>query len=95
MPAKKLEGEKLEAAVQEVLALLRSGKTMRGEHRYNLESHLWGYDPAKNDYYHRVEVLAEGGTTRIRYGEQEVREWLVHWLQLQGLDGLKKEQGWD
>ena len=95
MAAKKLDGKDLEAAVQEVLELLREGKTMRGEHRYNLESHLWGYDEAKKDYYHRVEVLAEGGTTRLRYGEQEVRDWLEHWLQLQGLNGLKKEQGWD
>ena len=86
--------EELENAVQEVLALFREGRIMRGEHRYDLERHQWGFDQKKNDYYHRVETAARDVPTRCEYGEKVVRFWLEHWLKLQGLDGLKKEQGW-
>lgn len=94
MKEKQLDSETLESWVQEVLELFRAGKQMRGDNRYDLEHHEWGYDQKKGDYYHRVQIAAPDSPDRVSYGEKAVREWLEHWLKLKGLKGLKKEQGW-
>lgn len=86
--------EQIEAEMQELLGLLKSGRTIRDEHRYNLEYHTWGYDKTRQDFYHHVQTAAAGVEDRWSYGERAVRYYLEHWIKLKGLDGIKKEQGW-
>lgn len=87
--------QQLEFEVNTVMQMLRQGKKMTGDHRYNLERHEWGFDNQKGDYYHKVESMAPEVETRLTYAEENVRYWVKHWLSLKSFEALAKEQGWD
>ena len=86
--------EQLEKEVEKVLKLFREGKKMRGDHRYNIERHEWGFDIEKNDYYHKTEAMAPEVPVKIEMGEEAVRYWVKHWLSLKSFKALTVEQHW-